>query len=228
MRLLFSKIILGSLIAIGSVIPSPGQTKTIHGMVTTFDSIPLTGVSIRVKSSKKTVYSDSLGHFTTTCLPQDKLQVTANGFIKRNIKIKPKVRYVFVNLKLKPSPGSADIAIGYGIVRDKEKLYAASRLSGNELDFSHYNNIYDVIKSRFPGVHIENGEIIIRGSQSVMSSNAALLVVDGSVVDQGSFASIEPADIASINILKDGGAAIYGVRGSNGVVIVKTKNGSQK
>ena len=226
MRLFFSKIIFGLLLAMGSVYSSSGQTKTIHGLVTTFDSIPLIGVSIRVKSSKKTVYSNTLGHFTATCLPQDRLKVTANGFIKRNIKIREKVRYVFVNLKLKPSPGSADIAIGYGIVRDRDKLFAASRLSGNELDMSHYNNIYDMIKSRFPGVHIENGEIIIRGSQSVMSSNAALLVVDGSVVDRGSFASIEPSDIASINILKDGGAAIYGARGSNGIVIVKTKNGS--
>ena len=228
MRLFFSKILLGSLFTMSSLFSLSGQDKIIHGEVTTFDSIPLIGVSIRVKSSKKVVHSDTLGHFTVTCLPQDKLKITANGFIKRNIKIKEKVKYVFVNLTLKPSPGSADIAIGYGFVKDKEKLYAASRLSGNELDMSHYNNIYDVIKSRFPGVHIENGDIIIRGSQSIMSSNAALLVVDGAIVDQGSFASLEPSDIASINILKDGAAAIYGVRGSNGVVIVKTKNGSKK
>ncbi|NOY36211.1 MAG: TonB-dependent receptor plug domain-containing protein [Chlorobi bacterium] len=228
MNSFFRKILIPFLFIIGSAASLSGQERTIHGEVTTFDSIPLIGVNIQVKSSKEVVHSDTLGQFTVKCLPKDKLKVTANGFVKRNIIIEEKVKYVFVNLKLKPSPGSADIAIGYGYVKDRDKLYAVASLNNNKLDLSRYNNIYDVIKARFPGVHIENGEIIIRGSQSIVSGNAALLVVDGDIVDQGSFASIQPSDIASIDILKDASAAIYGVRGSNGVVIVKTKKENEK
>lgn len=214
-----------SLFALSSVI---AQHKTVFGTVTTFDSIPLIGVNIQVKSSKKVFHSDTLGHFTVTCLPEDKLKVTAFGFTRRNIRIDEKVKYVLVNLKLKPAPKSAEIAVGYGYVKDKEKLFAVSNLNSGELDFSQYQNIYDIISGRFPGVHVENGEIIIRGSQSIMGSNAALLVLDGAIVDAGSFAAIPTSDIASIDILKDASAAIYGVRGSNGVVIVKTKRGKEK
>ncbi|MBA7555170.1 TonB-dependent receptor P3 [subsurface metagenome] len=58
-----------------------------------------------------------------------------------------------------------------------------------------------------------------------MGSNAALLVVDGVFVNESSFASIPTTDIASISVLKDAAASIYGVRGANGVVIVETKRG---
>jgi TonB-dependent SusC/RagA subfamily outer membrane receptor len=70
-----------------------------------------------------------------------------------------------------------------------------------------------------------SGEIIIRGSISFGGSNAALLIVDGREVDELTFGSINTIDIASISVLKDASAAVYGSRGSNGVVIVETKTG---
>ena len=95
------------------------------------------------------------------------------------------------------------------------------------MDFSQYTDIYDIIRGRFPGVQISGGEIIIRGMNSIMGSNAALLVVDGVAVSESSFASIPTANIASINVLKDAAASIYGVRGAHGVVIVETKKGRE-
>jgi len=198
------------------------QEKMVQGKVTTFDSIPIIGASIQLKSSKQIVYTDSLGMFTIPCLQHDKLKVTANGFFGQNVKIDEKIKFIFVNLNLKPGRENRDIAISSGHVKDKDKLYAVSGLSNNELDFSQYNNIYEIIRGRFPGVEISGGEVIVRGTSTFMGSNAALLVVDGVIVDQNFFSNLLPVEIATINILKDAGAAEYGSRGANGVVKVQT------
>ncbi|MBE0679777.1 MAG: TonB-dependent receptor plug domain-containing protein, partial [Bacteroidales bacterium] len=86
---------------------------------------------------------------------------------------------------------------------------------------------YQILTDNFTGVQIINGEVIIRNSNSFASGNAALLIVDGREVDNYSFGSILPNDIARINVLKDASAAVYGVRGGNGVVIVETKRGDK-
>ena len=227
MKKLIIQIIISSIYVFYSTFLLFGQEKVIHGKVTTFESIPLIGVGIKVKSTKEVVYSDTLGLFTVSCLPRDKLKVTARGFSNQNVKIEEKIKYVLVNLKLKPGPESREIAIGYGYVKDKDKLYAISSLNEKDMDFSQYTNIYDIISGRFPGVQIRGREIIIRGISTFIGSNAALLVVDGVIVDEGSFASIPTTDIASINVLKDAAASIYGVRGAHGFVIVETKRGGE-
>lgn len=204
---------------------STSQEKTISGMITTFDSIPLINASIKVKSTKLVTFSDSLGHFTVTCLPDDKLVVTARGFNRYNITIDDKTKYVFVNLMLKPGPQNVEYAIGYGHVKEKDKLYAISTLKNGDIDFSLYHDMFELIRGRFPGVTIQNGEIIIRGIKSINSSNAALIVIDGMVTDYGALSSLSPVDVASVDVLKDASSAIYGSRGANGVVIITTKRG---
>ena len=205
-----------------------GQERVIQGSITTFDSIPLIGVTINVKSTKEVVYSDTLGLFTVSCLPKDKLKLTAKGFINQNVKITEGINYVLVNLKLKPGPESADIAIGYGHVKDKDRLNAMVSLHAKSTDFSQYSSIYDLIASRFPTIQFQGSDIIVSSRQQTLTgSNAALLVVDGFVVDGSTFATISPADIYSINIIKDGTASTYGARGANGVVIIETKRGGE-
>ena len=236
MKKLIIQIIISSIFVFNSTFLLFGQEKVIHGKITTFDSIPLIGVSIKVKSTKEIVFSDTLGMFTVSCSPKDKLKVTARGFLNQNAKIEGKIQYVFVNLKLKPSPKSRELAVGYGHVKDKDKLDAMSNLNEKDMDFSQYSDIYDIIRGRFPGVQInEKNEIIIRGEGSLFgrdadgtSWNAALLVVDGVVVDVNIFGSIHPTEIKSINVLKGAAASIYGVRGANGVVIVETKGGENQ
>jgi TonB-dependent SusC/RagA subfamily outer membrane receptor len=99
-------------------------------------------------------------------------------------------------------------------------------MNNEDADFSQYSNIYDLIKGRFAGVQITNGEIIIRGVNSINSSSAALIVVDGVPVDGSVLNSIPPVQVKSINVIKDGSAAIYGSRGGNGVVIIETRRGN--
>lgn len=200
------------------------QEKVLQGKVTTFDSIPLINAGIQIKSSKQIVYTDTLGIFTVLCQQKDKLKVTAKGFSTKNVKIEEKIKYIFVNMKLKSGRENREIAVGYGHVKNKDLLYSISSLDERSLDFSRYSNIYEIIRGRFPGVEIKGDEIIVRGTSTFLGSDAALLVVDGVIVGHEVFSSLSPADIANINVLKDASASAYGSRGANGVVIVETKS----
>jgi TonB-dependent SusC/RagA subfamily outer membrane receptor len=203
------------------------QERVVKGIVTTFDSIALINAKITAKYSKQVVFTDTMGNFQITCKPDEKIKVSAEGFITQNVKINENVKILMVNLTLSPNPKSREIAIGYGHVKDRDKLNAVSSLSRKDVDFSNYSNIYELIRGRFSGVEIINGEIIIRGQKSFSSSNAALIVVDGMIVDQSILGTLPPNFVKSIDVLKDGGASIYGSRGANGVVIIETKKGGK-
>lgn len=202
------------------------QDRIIHGIVTTFDSIPLIDAEIQVRSTKQTVLTDSLGQFSVAVNSNDRLKVSANGFYNQRVKLEDKIKLVAVNLKLKPGEKNREYAIGYGHVSDKNKLNALANLNSDDMDFSQYSNLYEVIKGRFSGVQIMNGEIIIRGINSINSSSAALIIVDGIPVDGSMLGSIPPVQVKSINVIKDGSSAIYGSRGANGVVLIETKRGN--
>jgi len=200
------------------------QDRAIRGKVTTFDSIKLVGAAVEVNSSEVAVVTDTLGLFSISCLPEDNVKVSARGFSSQRVKVNEKVKFLFVNLKLKSGPRNKALAVSSGHVSDKEQLYAKVTQYNHNTDFSMYENIYEVIRARFPGAEITgDNEIIIRGSQSFVASNAALLVLDGVMVTKYTFSSIPASDIASVEVLKGNAASEYGSRGANGVVRVQTK-----
>jgi TonB-dependent SusC/RagA subfamily outer membrane receptor len=208
-----------SLISFGAY----SQERIIHGRVFTFDSIPLVNTNVEVKSTKQVVKTDSLGNFSVGCNSKDVLKVSANGFYTEKVELDGKIKVAVINLKLKPGAKNREIAIGYGHVLDSEKLNAVSTLNNKDVDFSMYSNMNELIRGRFAGVQVINGEVIIRGVNSINGSSAALIVLDGVPVDNGILTTLPPIQVKSINILKDGSSAIYGSRGSNGVVLIETK-----
>ena len=199
------------------------QERMLHGRVFTFDSIPLVKADVKVKSTKQVVKTDTLGNFSVMCGLEDVLKVSAMGFNTEKVEIGPKIKLAVINLKLRPGTKNREIAIGYGHVLDSEKLNAVSNLNNDDVDFSQYSNMYELIRGRFPGVQVMNGEIIIRGVNSINSSSAALIVLDGVPVDNSILSTLPPIQVKNINVLKDVIAAIYGSRGSNGVVLIETK-----
>lgn len=201
------------------------QERIIKGRVFTFDSIPLINASVYVKSTKQEVKTDTLGFFSVSGNSEDVLKVSAKGFSTEKFKLESKIKFAIINLKLKPGAKSREYAIGYGHVKDVNKLNAVSNLNNNDVDFSMYTNMYELIRGRFAGVQVVNGEIIIRGVNSINSSSAALIVLDGVPVSSSVLVSIPPVQVKSISVIKDGSAAIYGSRGSNGVVLIETKKG---
>lgn len=208
------------------------QEKTLVGKVTTFDSIPLIGVKVTVKSSGQTALTDTLGRFLVLCNKEDKVNVEADGFYSKKIKVEKAMRLLLVNLKLKNGDTNLDQAekyvnVGYGKSSARDLLYSVSSLNKDKVDFSLYTNMYDLIQGQFAGVRVEGNKIVIRGNKTFqgVESDAALLVVDGVIVNEADFASISPLDVESVDVLKDASSSIYGSRGANGVVLVETKKG---
>jgi TonB-dependent SusC/RagA subfamily outer membrane receptor len=201
------------------------QLKTVSGRITFSRTIPLRHALITVKSSNQSIYSDELGYFFIQCSPNDQLFVSSEGFNKRKVKIHEETKYAYINLKPRINIEPNSIPVGYGYVNQGDELYAMSYKNEKDLNFSRYDNIYDVLQTNFNGVQVINNSVVIRSSYSFGRNASALLIVDGSEVSKGYFSNIVPGDIAEINVLKDGAASVYGNRGANGVVIVETKRG---
>lgn len=119
------------------------------------------------------------------------------------------------------------VNVGYGSV-DRDKLtYSVSQLNVKENEMTSYTNIWDYMRSRVPGVVIGEASaggtpsIVIRGENSINSSTQPLIMLDGMETDD--ISGLNPNDVASISVLKDASASIYGSRGGNGVILITTK-----
>lgn len=203
------------------------QEKIISGFVTTFDSIPLINVEVKVMSSKQFIHTDSLGRFEVNCLLKDKLKVKAYGFATRKVDITKQTKLAYINLSLKRGIKNQELAVGYGHVSESDKLFSISSLQNGQVNFNDYKDMYHLIRGQIPGVNIVGGDIIIRGANSVNGSSAALIVVDGVVESSSVLSSLSPFDVKSIEALKDGSSAIYGNRGASGVIVITTKKGGE-
>jgi TonB-dependent SusC/RagA subfamily outer membrane receptor len=201
------------------------QEKELTGKITTFETIPVVKATILVKSSGMKYYSDSAGIFTVKCLETDKLFLSAEGFSNQKVNIKKDTFFALVNMDLLPKQDAKDMAVGYGHVKDKDKLYAMAGMNESGTNFSRFKDVYEILSTNFAGVQVINGEVIIRNANSFESSKPALLIVDGREVSAASLAALSTADIAQISVLKDSSASVYGVKGANGVVLIETKRG---
>jgi TonB-dependent SusC/RagA subfamily outer membrane receptor len=208
---------------------SMAQGQAIRGTVTAFNQFPLENVVIKSKKNKTQTTTNENGEFLINMTKKDVLKFEAKGFEPLQLRINPSetIKPLKTNLVYRNRPSDYEIAVGYGHMRKEDLTYAISHLLVDNNDHTRYNNIYDLIQSKVAGVQImqEGGQkiFVVRGQNSFSSSNAALLVVDGNVVNNVDFLNVY--DIATIQVLKDGSAAIYGSRGANGVIIITTKRG---
>ncbi|MBO4535804.1 MAG: TonB-dependent receptor plug domain-containing protein [Bacteroidales bacterium] len=118
--------------------------------------------------------------------------------------------------------GDQGVEMGYGKI-DKDNLtYSVSSLKPEENEISSYSNMYDYLRGRVPGVSVgPNNKIQIRGNNSINAGTEPLIIVDGTESDLD---AINPRDVYSVDVLKDGSSSIYGVRGACGVIIITTKS----
>ena len=115
------------------------------------------------------------------------------------------------------------VDVGYG-TQDKDKLTTSvSNLKVKKTEAQTYSSVYDYLRGRVPGVMVtSDNRIIIRGIGTNSDATDPLILVDG--VETTDLSSINPADVQSVDVIKDGSSAIYGMQGANGVIIIKTKN----
>lgn len=208
------------------------QNLTVKGKVTSENGTPVEGASVMVKGTNVGVTTDNSGTFTISAARNATLVVSAINFAEQEVK----VTGTELTIKLESIEKSLGevVVIGYGTQRKKDITGSTVSLKGETLNEIKAPNIFNQLQGRAPGVDIVSnssqigagGEIRIRGNRSLTGNNNPLIVVDGMVYG-GSVNDINPDNIASLDILKDASAtAIYGSRGSNGVIIITTKRGT--
>ena len=115
-----------------------------------------------------------------------------------------------------------EVNVGYGTMSRHRIGYAIDKVQVDERVISSYTNIAEYLRGRVAGLEVNpNGTIQIRGKNSINSPTEALVLVDN--VPCTDINTINPMDIQSVEVLKDGSTAIYGVHGANGVVLITTK-----
>lgn len=222
------------LMAILSIFPLMAQQIEVAGTVSDKDGEPLIGASVLVVGAKLGAATDIDGNFSITAPANGKLQVSYVGYEPQTVNIDGRTT---INIILEQNTSVLDevVVVGYGTMDKKELTSAISHIG--EKDFLTVSTLDPsmMIQGKVPGVSITNtgagdpnnqASIQIRGVSSRSAGLGPLIVIDG--VPGGNLTNINPNDIASFDILKDGAAsAIYGTRGSNGVILVTTKKGSK-
>lgn len=217
-----------ALIAAGIIISivSFGQTRVVKGKITTFNQYPVQNVEVASKKAKSTVMTDSLGQFELVCNEKDVVMIKAKVFQALNRKVDENDDFVEANLIFRDTPTNREIATGMGYITHEQLTFALAHLADQNNDFCNYTNVFDLVRGKFPGVQIKTSSmggqgIFVRGDKSIYGDNEAIYVVDGIRVSDIQF--INPCEMATIDILKDGGAALYGAQAANGVVVIETK-----
>jgi TonB-dependent SusC/RagA subfamily outer membrane receptor len=223
------------LVSVNLLTAQKGNKISISGFVIdTVNYRPIVGATIAIDNKPTSVRTDVSGHYTVKVRPEDVSisVVTENKQVKSEI-IGGRTEINFPMSGSVPVSGqntdSSDDKIDLGISKvNKRSAIPVGKsdvldVSGDE--YSTYQNIYEMIKGRVPGVDVNGQKIRIRGINTLISNNDPLFVVDGVTVS--TISDIMPSRVESITLLKGSAAAIYGSRGSNGVIVIKMKKDGQ-
>jgi TonB-linked SusC/RagA family outer membrane protein len=215
-----------------------GQTivadVVITGKVTDEKGLALPGVSVKISGTTIGTTTNSTGSFTLN-VPEDKangkLQFIYIGFESQEVSIAGKTSLAIRLLEEKKTLSEV-IVIGYGTQKKSNVTGSVSRLSAEAIEERPIARVEQALQGQISGVTVRSTSgspgsdlvINVRGAASLTGSTTPLYIVDGVPLDN--LSGINPSDIQSIDVLKDAAsAAIYGSRGSNGVILVTTKRG---
>ncbi|WP_418322290.1 SusC/RagA family TonB-linked outer membrane protein [Segatella hominis] len=207
------------------------NAQTVKGSVISgSDNEPLIGASVMVQGTKTGSVTDLDGNFTIEAKNGQTLEVSYLGFITQKVKVNGSV----VQVTLQEDKHSLDevVVVGYGVQKKKLVTGATVQLKGDDIAKLNTTNPLSAMQGQTPGVNIvsTSGQpgaamsVTIRGLGTVGNSQP-LYLIDGV---GGDITTLNPADIESIDVLKDAAsAAIYGAQAANGVVLVTTKSGKE-
>lgn len=196
---------------------------------------PIIGANVIIKGTTNGVITDIDGNFTLENVKKgDILQVSFIGYSTKEIKISNNNN---LHIQLDEDTQSLEevVVVGYGSQRKSDLTGGVTAVGEDKLGLVSTNNLMDKLAGQIPGLNISTGNaqpgedqtLRIRGNNSLTASNDPLIVMDG-IPYSGSLGDIDPDIIESMSVLKDASsAAIYGSRGSNGVILIQTKKGRQ-
>ncbi|GEO03584.1 SusC/RagA family TonB-linked outer membrane protein [Adhaeribacter aerolatus] len=225
-----------------AVLAAQAQTGgALKGRVTDESQNPLPGVTVTLKGTTTGAITDAEGRYTfPTAVTNGTLVFSFIGYTPKEVAINNRTT-VDVSLAPDAKALSEVVVVGYGTQRKIETTGAIASVKAEELTQTPVVNVAQGLQARVAGVQVTqnsaapggNISVRVRGTNSINGSSEPLYVVDGvpisnsgGVNDISSLSTINPNDIASVEVLKDASAtAIYGARGANGVVLITTKRG---
>jgi TonB-linked SusC/RagA family outer membrane protein len=236
------------------VLSAQTWAQSISGTVVDENNEPLPGVAVVVQGTGKGMATDFDGNYTITGLTPGDVTVEFSfiGYQKatRTVTVKDGANTT-LNVKMEVESNQLDevVVVGYGVQRKRDMTGSVVSLKSKELNDIPAPSFNNAIQGKASGVQVITGSgvagsgsmVRVRGVASISAGGDPLYVVDGIPITQDNFldgnrggfntnplAAINPADIESIEILKDAAATgIYGSRGSNGVILITTKRGKR-
>ena len=228
----FHQIFISFFLLLGNLLAEAQTGRTISGIVVSEDdNEPLIGVNVVQQGTTNGVVTDLDGKFTLTVPDGSVLQISYIGYQEQLLTVNPEVSIYHVTLKEDSQALDEVVVIGYGIQKKKLVTGATVQVKGDDIQKLNTVSALGALQSQTPGVNItqssgmpgEGFNVTIRGLGTTGSSGP-LYIIDG--VTGADINNLNPADIESIDVLKDAAsAAIYGSRAANGVVLVTTKQG---
>ena len=210
------------------------QESKVSGTVTDEKGEPVIGASVVVVESKQGTITDIDGKFLVNVPKNGHLKVSYIGYETQEVAVK-NGQLLKIVLKEESTALNEVVVVGYGTMKRKEMTSAISHIGAKDLNQISSLDASMLLQGKVSSVSVSNtaladpnnqGSIQIRGVSSRNAGLGPLIVVDG--VPGGDMTNINPADIESIDVLKDGAAsAIYGTRGSNGVILINLKKGTK-
>ena len=211
--------------------------NAVDGRVVDANGAPLVGVTVLIKGTQSGTATGANGSYSIKAREDQTLVFSYLGYTTVEEYVGKRTA---INVKMTEEAsqiGAVEIVnIGYGTTTRRDLTGSVAKADLGTMMKANVTNFDQALGGRIAGVVVTTGDgslgaeanITIRGNNSLTQSNAPLYIIDG-FPSEGSFAaSINPADIESIDVLKDASAtAIYGARGANGVIVINTKRGNE-
>lgn len=217
-------------------------SHTVEGVIKDQEGNPLIGVNIQVKDSSKGTASDFDGQFVLEDIDKDAILVISYiGYQTQEVEVNG-LSHLEITMISDSQMLDEVVVVGYGTQKKSDLTGAVGTVRAEELQERPASSLNQSLSGRIAGVDVSSNsgrpggraKITIRGASSISVSNEPLYVVDGVILNADNLENgsspidyLNPNDIESVEVLKDASAtAIYGARGTNGVILITTKRGS--
>ncbi len=214
----------------------PKKLTTVSGVVLDDTGMTVVGANVLVKGTTNGVITDIDGNYTLSDVPEDAIiQISYIGYQMKELRANSK-DLAKVTLSEDSELLEEVVVVGYGVQRKRDVSTAISSVKGEQIAEVAATDFRQALAGKMPGVQVTtpsgdpegNVSIRVRGISTVNAGSDPLYIVDGVPMERG-FANLNSNDIESVEVLKDASsAAIYGSRGSNGVIIITTKQGNSE
>lgn len=210
------------------IVNEVSQVNQITGLVLDKNGDPIIGATVQVKGTKQLVVTDLDGKFVIKNAKASTITISYVGFIKKEVQVQPG-KSLNITLEEDAKMLNDVVVVGYGTQRKEELTSSVMSVKSDNFLQGENSDAASLIRGKVAGLTVvqssgnplSTSEIMLRGITTLKANAAPLVIIDGV---PGELNDISPNDIDQIDVLKDGSAAaIYGTRGTNGVIIITTK-----